>query len=91
LLSARASVAKHFGSEESKLTSSDVILTHGANMGLFNLLLSILNPGDNILVPEPGYPFFHLTAPVWFLSFSDILFILLNDNLTFFPCFLMKF
>jgi tyrosine aminotransferase len=32
-------------------------------MGLFYLLLSICNPGDNILVPEPGYPFYHNLAP----------------------------
>jgi len=41
-----------------------VILTHGANMGLFTALMSITNPGDNILVPDIGYPFFNKTGPV---------------------------
>lgn len=59
-LEARTSVAKHFSGENNQLLSDDVILTHGANMGLYLLLLSILNPGDNVLVPEPGYPFYHL-------------------------------
>lgn len=67
-LAARVSVAKHFQGETAaaRLTAEDVIMTHGANMGLFNILLSVLNSGDNILVPEPGYPFFHLTAKVYF-------------------------
>ncbi len=59
--SARDSIAKHYG--DGKITGEDVVITHGANMGLFYLLLSICNPGDNILVPEPGYPFYHNLAP----------------------------
>ena len=60
---AREAVAKHFGGSD-KITASDVILTHGANMGLFTALMSITNPGDNILVPDIGYPFFNKTGPV---------------------------
>lgn len=45
------------------ITPNDVILSHGANMGLFISLMSITNPGDNVLVPEPGYPFFHKNGP----------------------------
>ena len=56
-------MAKHFGGSD-KITANDVILTHGANMGLFTALMSITNPGDNILVPEIGYPFFNKTGPV---------------------------
>lgn len=64
-VASREAVARHISSSNptvEKVSADNVILTHGANMGLFNLLLSILNPGDNILVPEPGYPFFHLTG-----------------------------
>lgn len=32
-------------------------------MGLFYILQASTNPGDNILVPEPSYPFYHKTAP----------------------------
>ena len=32
-------------------------------MGLYITLLSICNEGDNILVPEPSYPFYNKTAP----------------------------
>lgn len=46
------------------INAGDVILSHGANMGLFIALMSITNPGDNILVPEPGYPFFDKNGPV---------------------------
>lgn len=59
---ARAAVAKHYGREG--VSAADVIMTHGANMGLYIALMSITNPGDNILVPQPGYPFFKNTAPV---------------------------
>ncbi|KAL4482470.1 hypothetical protein ABPG72_001446 [Tetrahymena utriculariae] len=60
---ARCAVAKHFQGYNMQLSASNVILTHGANMGLLNILYSITNRGENILVPEPGYPFYHLTAP----------------------------
>jgi aspartate/methionine/tyrosine aminotransferase len=63
-LPAREAVAKHYGGSNLKITSADVTITHGANMGLFILLTSITNPGDNILVPEPSYPFYHKNGPV---------------------------
>lgn len=64
-VAAREAVAKHYSAgTDLKIGAPDVIITHGANMGLFIALMSITNPGDNILVPEPGYPFFHKTAPV---------------------------
>ncbi|KAL4434856.1 hypothetical protein ABPG74_021195 [Tetrahymena malaccensis] len=62
-LAARNAIAKHFGGSNMAITGNDVILTHGANMGLFISLMSITNSGDNILVPEPGYPFFHKNGP----------------------------
>jgi len=52
-----------------------VILTHGANMGLFTALMSITNPGDNILVPDIGYPFFNKTGPVPFYILQISIFI----------------
>lgn len=62
-IAARNAIAKHFGGSNMTITGNDVILTHGANMGLFISLMSITNSGDNILVPEPGYPFFHKNGP----------------------------
>lgn len=32
-------------------------------MGLFYIFLSSVNEGENILVPEPSYPFYHKLAP----------------------------
>jgi len=40
------------------LLYSQVIITAGVNLGLYYLFLAIFEEGDNILVPEIGYPFF---------------------------------
>jgi len=62
-LECRVAVAKHFKGPNMELGPNDVVMVSGANMGLFVLLLSMCNSGDNILVPETGYPFFHKVAP----------------------------
>jgi len=33
-------------------------MTHGANIGLLHCLMAIVNSGENILIPEPSYPFY---------------------------------
>lgn len=38
-------------------------MTQGVNQGLLYVLLIVCNPGDNILVPELGYPIFDQIAP----------------------------
>ena len=45
------------------MTANDVVIQHGANQGLFCAILSFTNPGDDILVPEFGYPIFEKIAP----------------------------
>lgn len=47
-----------------RVSASDVIVTHGTNMALFMALMSITNPGDNILVPSNGDTFFCNTSQV---------------------------
>ncbi|CAD8141835.1 unnamed protein product [Paramecium octaurelia] len=54
---AKQAVAKHFGHGKN-ITENDVIITQGVNQGLFYCLLGICDPGQNILVPEIGFPFF---------------------------------
>jgi len=45
------------------LTEADIMINHGANMGLLGALLAFTNEGDEILVPEIGYPFFKDVCP----------------------------
>lgn len=33
-------------------------MTHGANIGLYHCIAALVNEGENILVPEPSYPFY---------------------------------
>ncbi|XP_033104303.1 tyrosine aminotransferase-like [Anneissia japonica] len=52
---ARAAVAKYYSTDTSPLTSKDVILTSGCS-GAINIAITVLcNPGDNILIPRPGF------------------------------------
>ena len=60
-LEARSSIIKHFGGGKD-LSPSDVIITSGVNQGLLHCLESICQEGDNILVPDTGFPFFEQPA-----------------------------
>jgi aspartate/methionine/tyrosine aminotransferase len=50
LLSVRRKVETHYG-----LGEATAILTHGAQEGIFASLLALLNPGDEVLIPDPGF------------------------------------
>lgn len=39
-----------------KLTAADILITSGGSEAISLILTSILNPGDSILIPYPGYP-----------------------------------
>ena len=45
------------------LTVSDVHINHGVNMGLLAVFMALTNEGDEVLVPEIGYPFYHDVCP----------------------------
>lgn len=52
---ARSALAEHHSIPEAPLTSKDVILASGCS-GALDLCISVLaNPGQNILVPRPGF------------------------------------
>jgi aspartate/methionine/tyrosine aminotransferase len=42
---------------------SSVFINHGVNMGLLGCLQAFTNEGDEILVPELGYPFYKDVCP----------------------------
>ena len=53
----REAIAAHYGSRYSKKISPErVAVTSGASGGLLLTLALYVNPGDEILVPDPGYP-----------------------------------
>lgn len=35
---------------------NNIVITLGSTEGLFLTLLAVLNPGDEVLIPDPGYP-----------------------------------
>lgn len=40
------------------ISVDNIVIQHGVNQGLLVALQSFTNPGDEILVPEVGYPLF---------------------------------
>lgn len=44
------------------LTPDNILVTSGAQEALFVTLRSLMKPGDEILVPDPGYPLMHPIA-----------------------------
>ncbi len=42
-----------------KVPASHVVLTPGSKNILFFALLSLVNPGDEVIYPDPGYPIYH--------------------------------
>ena len=60
----RQAVASHLISTCSRAVSStEVVLTHGASAGLAATILAVVNPGDRVVVPEPTYSLYadHVT------------------------------
>lgn len=45
------------------ITPADVQINHGVNMGLLAAFLALTNEGDEVLVPEIGYPFYQDLCP----------------------------
>ena len=56
----RAAIAKRYSSEKSLDLDpeSEILVTNGAQEGLFLTVLALLNPGERILVPDPRYGFY---------------------------------
>jgi len=60
--SARRAIALKFSREEAKLTENDVIINSGASGSIRMVIETLLNPGDNILIPQPGFPLYECCA-----------------------------
>ncbi|CAH0488701.1 unnamed protein product [Peronospora farinosa] len=55
---ARAAIAQHFGSISAPLTLNDIIVASGCSGAIEIALQGLVNPGDNILLPKPGFPLY---------------------------------
>ena len=63
-LSLRKAVAEYETARGNKTAPEQVLITVGACQALFTALLGILNPGEEILVPTPGFGLYETIATV---------------------------
>jgi aspartate/methionine/tyrosine aminotransferase len=63
MLSLREAIATKLGRRNRiKATPDQIVVTHGSMGGLALALLAILEPGDEVLVPDPGWPNYFMMA-----------------------------
>ena len=58
LPAARQAVADYYAAKGAAVASDDVILTCSSSEAYTNLFRLLADPGDEVLVPRPGYPLF---------------------------------
>jgi len=58
LFEAREAVADYAAATGVKTDLDDVVMTSGASEGADLVLTALLNPGDEVLLPAPGYPLY---------------------------------
>lgn len=59
---ARVCLAKYFSYPTIELHPNDVILDIGGTGAIHTVVQSFINPGDNILIPSPGFPLYKTMA-----------------------------
>lgn len=59
---ARTAIAERYSTPSSQLSSDDVFITSGASGALELAIGALVNEGDNILLPSPGFPLFRTLA-----------------------------
>ncbi len=64
LLSARETVAASFRARGAAVDAADVLHTASTSEAYALLFKLLCDPGDEVLVPRPGYPLFDLLAPL---------------------------
>ena len=62
LIEARDCLAREFSYDGMRLTNEDVVLDIGGTGAIHTILQVFLNPGDNILIPSPGFPLYKTIA-----------------------------
>jgi alanine-synthesizing transaminase len=62
LRSAREAVAAYYASLQSQISPDDLVLTSGTSEAYSHVFRLLCNPGDEVLIPSPGYPLFDFLA-----------------------------
>ena len=53
----REEIARYLGETRGvKVSASNIVLAPGCKIGLFMAMMALINPGDEVLYPEPGFP-----------------------------------
>ncbi len=53
----RVAVARHLNAQHGvKVDPKNVLVTPGAKMMIFTIIQSVIDPGDEVIYPDPGYP-----------------------------------
>lgn len=60
LVSARTAIAQSASTPDYPVTADDVVVCSGASGALELAITVLVNPGDNILVPRPGFPLYQV-------------------------------
>ncbi|OWZ14532.1 Tyrosine aminotransferase [Phytophthora megakarya] len=55
---ARTAIAQHYGNNRAPLTMDDIVIASGCSGAIEIALLGLLNAGDNVLLPKPGFPLY---------------------------------
>jgi alanine-synthesizing transaminase len=61
---ARQSVAAYYRSRNCQLSIDDILLTTSTSEAYSFLFRTLCNPGDELLIPQPGYPLFSFLASI---------------------------
>jgi len=64
LLSARNAVVEYYRSRKCAVNVNDIFLTTSTSEAYAFLFRTLCNPGDEVLIPQPGYPLFNFLADI---------------------------
>jgi len=62
LVNARAAVARYYSAHHAEVGLDDLLLTTSTSESYSYLFRLLCDPGDEVLVPQPGYPLFDFLA-----------------------------
>lgn len=62
LLSAREAVSGYYAERNTPVSPERILLTSGSSEAYGYLFRLLAEPGDNVLIPEPGYPLFEFLS-----------------------------
>ena len=64
LLPARNAVVDYYRSQNCSVNINDIFLTTSTSEAYSFLFRTLCNPGDEVLIPQPGYPLFNFLADI---------------------------